>query len=198
MMTESDYLNLFHECQLTENPKKSQELHSVCRVLVTNQLLYALVQSASGVPWAVVACLHFRESNQDFKKHLHNGDPLTARTVHVPVGRPEKGYPPFTWTASAVDALSEVWRPREWSLPGALEFMERYNGLGYQKLAHINTPYLWDFTSAYTSGLYTADGHFDPAAREARPGAVAILKALTREGIDHELPDEYPTQTPLH
>jgi len=38
-----------------------------------------------------------------FKLHLHNGDPLTARTVNVPKGRPKTGQPPFAWGISAKD-----------------------------------------------------------------------------------------------
>jgi lysozyme family protein len=58
------------------------------------------------VPWELIAALHEREAGGSFKGHLHNGDPLTGRTYHVPAGRPAKGSPPFTWEASAIDALT--------------------------------------------------------------------------------------------
>ena len=59
-----------------------------------------------GIPWQFIAIIHSLECGCDFKLHLHNGDPLTARTVQVPAGRPVAGNPPFTWEASAeVDIL---------------------------------------------------------------------------------------------
>ena len=40
-----------------------------------------------------------------FDQHLHNGDPLSGRTTHVPPGRPRPASPPFTWEQSAHDAI---------------------------------------------------------------------------------------------
>ena len=177
MMTGSDYLQLFSTAQITVEPKKVQLLNSVCKIASVNSPVYSQVSKESGVPWQVIAAIHFRESDQNFTKHLHNGDPLTARTVHVPRDRPALGSPPFTWAESACDALKGFWHPPGWGIASCLEFIERYNGCGYQKHG-INTPYLWDYTSHYTSGLFTADGSFDPEAKESRPGAVAILKGL--------------------
>lgn len=179
----TDYLNLFESCVLTEDASKIRELEYVCKIAVTHQILYEAVSRHAFVPWALIAAIHFRESSQNFKAHLHNGDPLSARTVHVPAGRPKLGEPPFTWVDSAIDALSKVWRPKQWDVPGCLEFLERYNGLGYQKRG-INSPYLWNYTDKYVSGLFVADGKFDSSKVERRPGAVAILKTLEAEGFD--------------
>ena len=41
----------------------------------------------------------------DFNRHLHNGDPLSSRTTHIPQNRPVKGKPPFTWEESTIDVL---------------------------------------------------------------------------------------------
>jgi len=46
------------------------------------------------------------ECGFDFAGHLHNGDPLTDRTTHVPANRPINGTPLFSWQESAVDALT--------------------------------------------------------------------------------------------
>lgn len=150
---------------------------------MTHQNLYLTVQRFTQVPWFVVASIHFCESSLNFKRHLHNGDPLTDRTVHVPQGRPVYGQPPFTWIESAVDAFDSLWRPRFWDVSGALEFMERYNGLGYQKRG-INTPYLWGYTDKYTKGLYVADGKFDPEKVDQGPGCVAVVKTLSAKGVE--------------
>lgn len=177
-----DYQDLFTRSLVTMDPNRVTELGYVCGIALQNQKIYEAVSLSTTIPWPLVAAIHYRESDQNFKCHLHNGDPLTARTTHVPVGRPKQGEPPFTWTDSACDALGDLWRPDDWYIPGCLEFLERYNGMGYQKHG-INTPYLWDYTSLYDAGLYVADGVFDPKARESRPGAVAILKSLSIKGV---------------
>ena len=51
-----------------------------------NKLRYQNVETATGVPWHVIAAIHNLESSRRFDRHLHNGDPLTARTVHEPSG----------------------------------------------------------------------------------------------------------------
>lgn len=197
MMTLTDYLGLYSSCVLTTSPAKVKELDYVARVAATNKSTYFAVQAACNIPWPLVAAIHFREANQNFTRHLHNGDPLTARTVHVPVGRPLAGQPPFSWQNSASDALSGVWRPLAWDIANCLEFIERYNGLGYQKHG-INSPYLWDYTSKYTSGLFVSDGSFDPNASEARPGAVAILKTLESMGVSLEFSSMAATKPVFH
>lgn len=168
-----DYGLLYAEATIQRD--KLKILDFIYRCSVDHKKEYEQVSNRTGIPWSVIAAIHYRESDQNFKRHLHNGDPLSDRTIHVPVGRPRAGYPPFLWPESAVDSMSDTWRPLSWNVQGALEFMERYNGMGYQKVG-ILTPYLWDFTDKYTSGLFVSDHRFDPNVRENRAGCVAILK----------------------
>lgn len=177
MLTTSEYENLWSTCKLTEDPVKTAELALAQKLINVNQSRYSEVEKRAQVPWPVIAAIHFRESGCSFTRHLHNGDPLSARTVHVPSGRPTFGEPPFRWEDSAVDALSLYWTPPDWSVGHFLMFMERYNGLGYQKHS-VNTPYLWSYTNQYTSGLYVEDGSFDPGTVSKQAGTVAILKSL--------------------
>ena len=182
MLTGLDYSNLYNKCVLTSDSNSIQQLRKIVAVAIAKSNIYQSVSKSTQVPWQVIAAVHFRESNQNFDCQLHNGDPLTARTVHVPKSRPAYGQPPFTWVESATDALTVGrWTPTDWNIPGCLEFIERYNGLGYQRKG-INTPYLWDLTNQYTSGLFVKDGTFDPTAKENRPGCVAILKMLASSG----------------
>lgn len=176
------YLSLYTNCKLTKDPAERRQLDRVALTAINNQVLYQLVEHAAKVPWPVIAALHFRESGQSFKCHLHNGDPLRQRTVRVPEGRPVVGMPPFTWTTSAIDALSDFWKPKNWDLNGALEFLERFNGMGYRK-RNLPSPYIWGFTDVYKKGLYVADGKFDSEKIENRPGCVSILKTLHGCGV---------------
>ena len=139
----------------------------------------AVAKQFPHLPWWVVGVLHAMECDCNFNQHLHNGDPLTARTVQVPRGRPRAGSPPFTWAASALDALRYdcLDQVEDWSPGSALAAFERYNGLGY--LGHGKpSPYLWSFTDQYTAGKFTADGHYDPHAISQQPGCAALMKLL--------------------
>jgi lysozyme family protein len=142
--------------------------------------IYEAIQDASGLPWHLVGIVHYLESNCNFKTHLHNGDSLLNRTFRVPKGRPVNGEPPFTWEYSALDALKGrvLKGPR---LGDLLEFLERYNGMGYRKKG-INTPYLWSGTTAYYSGKYIRDGIFDHTAISKQVGGAAIYKNLILRG----------------
>lgn len=148
---------------------------------------YRTIEKSSDVPGPVIFVLHGRESTWSFKHHLHEGSPLTGRTKYVPVGRPLKGNPPFTFEESAIDALTydkmglKNWR----SLGDALQAIELYNGAGYQKF-HPETPspYLWAGTSIYSSGKYVADGKWSATARDKQLGCAAILKRMKERGVD--------------
>lgn len=178
----TDYQALFSSCQVTTDYQRLKELDQICLIAMANRPTYESVAAQAHIPWTVIAAIHFRESDQNFFRHLHNGDPLTDKTVHVPVGRPATGVPPFRWEYSAVDALLGRVKPESWNVTSTLEFIECYNGFGYQR-HDINTPYLWDWTNQYRSGLFVSDGKFDPDKKEDRPGAVALLLHLQKKGV---------------
>ena len=66
------------------------------------------MRRSPSVPARVIFVLHGRESTWSFRKHLHEGSPLTGRTRWVPKGRPKSGSPPFTFEESAEDALYKL------------------------------------------------------------------------------------------
>ena len=154
------------------------------RPLVENRATYAEVGGELGIPWWFVGIVHGLEASFDFACHLHNGDPLTARTVRVPKGRPETGSPPFTWRESAVDALRlrRLDGLGDWSIGAALDRLERYNGLGYRGRG-LPSPYLWSFSGHYERGKFVADGHFDPEAGSNQCGGGTLLRRLEERGL---------------
>jgi lysozyme family protein len=164
--------------------------------LITGRPRYEPVADAVGCPWQFVAVVHSLEADVRFDRHLHNGDPLTARTVQVPPGRPAKGSPPFTWEASADDALrlEGIHRWRDWSIPGMLFRLESYNGFGYRKKA-IHSPYLWSFSNHYVRGKFVADGVWDPDAVSGQIGAAVLLKRLA--AFNEFQPHPAPAPEPL-
>jgi lysozyme family protein len=164
-------------------PERRAAVMRVSRAIADNDHWprYQTVSQATGVPAHMVGILHSLECGLDFGRHLHNGDPLTARTVHVPKGRPWPGRPPFSWEASAADALQGLHTWTDWSLSGLAFTLEGYNGWGYRIHGNVS-PYLWSYTTAYTRGKYVSDGHFDPHAISQQPGAMALLLTLGEVG----------------
>jgi len=178
-----EYSLLYESCLIRPNRKAA--VGQVVRRLTANRPRYEKVAKALKMPWYVVAVIHNMEAGGDFKRHLHNGDALSARTTHVPAGRPKTGKPPFTWEASAIDALTGqglgTWK--DWSIPGALYKLEGYNGWGYRDHhPTVKSPYLWSFSNHYTKGKYVADGRFSPTAVSQQIGAAVLLKQLADSG----------------
>ena len=172
-----EYQAWYDACQI--RPARQGALAYYVKKLGQGRANYALVEQQLGIPWAFVGVIHGMECGFNFAAHLHNGDPLTARTVQVPAGRPAIGQPPFTWRQSAVDALTMkgYHQIADWSVPRMLWLLERYNGMGY-RIRRAPTPYLWSFSNLYEKGKYVQDGRYDPEAVSGQCGAALILKAI--------------------
>jgi len=162
--------------------KKTQVEH-MAKTAWAHRATYEEAGSPLGIPWWFIAGLHQMESTYNFKRHLHNGDPLDARTVQVPAGRPVAGNPPFTFAESTTDALVQKGfdGKTDWSLPRALYRFEAYNGWGYRPRG-IATPYLWGFSTLHEEGKYVADGTFDANAITKQCGVATMLRELANMG----------------
>lgn len=192
-----NYRELWKTQVLTADGQKQGT--AIAQKIVANQARYTAAVAGTPVPWWFVAVLHCMECSMRFDQHLHNGDPLSARTVHVPPGRPTAGSPPFTWEQSAHDAMQfqRLDRVTDWTLPNVLFNWHRYNGINNEyKRRGIPTPYLWSGSTHYKKGKYVADGVFDPDFVSRQIGAAVILKALVDRGavkVDEPAP---PTAKP--
>ena len=179
----SEYQSLFDTCQV--KPAKAEEVERIVSKLVANKSRYGAVGEPLGVPWHVIAAIHSMECSGDFGGHLHNGDPLSARTIRVPKGRPVAGNPPFTWEQSATDAVTYDGFPAwdDWTIPGVLYSVERFNGWGY-RLHHpdVKSPYLWSGSNHYVSGKYVSDGTWSDTAVSRQCGAATLLRRLAEMG----------------
>ena len=178
------YQNLFSTCVV--NPARVGEVNRIVARIMPNQARYHAMAGQLGIPWCFVALVHNMECGLNFNRHLHNGDPLTARTVQVPAGRPPVGQPPFTFEQSATDALTYQGFANlsDWSLPAILYRLEAYNGFGYHyRTPPINTPYLWGFSNHYTRGKYVKDHVFDPNAVSTQCGSAVLLFQMVENGM---------------
>jgi lysozyme family protein len=139
---------------------------------------YQAVERETGVPWPAIAVIHERESSQDWRASLAQGDPWNRVSVHVPAGRG-----PFdSWEAAAIDALVKcppfLARHKNWSIAAALTALETYNGIGYAARG-VASPYLWSGTNQYRAGKYVRDGVYDPGKVDPQLGCAALMIALT-------------------
>lgn len=169
-------------------PQWMHLVNGVAHRLVDAKARYQVVSDKTGVPWAVVAVIHERESSQSWSASLAQGDPWNRVSVHRPAGRG-----PFpSWEAAAEDALvvcaPHAARWEDWSIGGALTLLEEYNGLGYAARG-IPSPYVWSATDQYQRGKFVADGHFDPDAVDRQIGCAALLGRMTL--IDNTINSEW-------
>jgi lysozyme family protein len=179
-----EYVRLFEAAEV--RPQWAGDLAFYMKQARKFRPRYEKVANGLGIPWAFIACIHALESSFDFNTHLYNGDPLSAKTVHVPKNKPDA--PPangerYDWEESAKAAMRDKGfaSATDWSLPRLLYRLEAYNGFGYRS-RHVATPYLWSFSTVYDKGRFVADHRFDPDAGTRQAGAAVILKQLAREG----------------
>lgn len=167
-----------------------------------NSEIYGRVADASGLPAALIAALHWRESSGSFLKYLEQGDLLGTRTWAD--GRTNKGislpdntpgtilYPVNAWPEAAINCLTTGDAARNKSLLGIkqftgdlnllCEFAERYNGLGYRNKG-LNSPYVLSGTTGYFEGKFTDDHKYDPYAIDYQVGVLPMLRmALFPDG----------------
>lgn len=171
-----EYQRYYDRCE-TRPPFKGNVAYYL-KKLQHGRPFYEEVARQTGVPWAFIGVIHGMECGFDFGAHLHNGDPLSARTMQVPAGRPASGTPPFDWRVSAKDALTMkgFHQIEDWSAPCMLYLLEKYNGFGY-RMRRLPSPYLWSFSNLYDKGKFVKDGVFDANAISKQCGAGLVLKA---------------------
>jgi len=165
-------------------PTRKAEAANVALRLYRARQRYQAVERQTGVPWPAIAVIHERESSQDWRASLAQGDPWNRVSVHVPAGRG-----PFdSWEAAAIDALVKcppfLARHKDWSIAAALTALETYNGIGYAARG-VPSPYLWSGTNQYRAGKYVRDGVYDPGKVDPQLGCAALMIALM--DIDPEI-----------
>lgn len=178
-----EYVSLFNSCVISDAHRAQVTWYVNKLTDTTYDKSYDTVEDAVCIPWYFVGIIHAMEASFNFDAHLHNGDPLDKKTVHVPAGRPLVWLPPTDWPTSAEDALTieGFANQTDWSLARTLYRMEAYNGFGSRRKG-INTPYLWAFSNHYTKGKYVADGKWNPDYVSTQCGGAVMLKALITGG----------------
>jgi len=161
---------------MTTKPDMVASVENAARKLLKSKDRYKAVEIATGVPAAVIAALHMRESNADFTTYLGNGEPLSKKTRLVPKGRG-----PFkSWEEGAIDALTYqgLDKVRGWNVERACYAFEAFNGFGYRQYHSIRSPYLWGGTNQQQSGKYVADGVWDGTVMDRQLGACPVMQRM--------------------
>lgn len=195
MKIKPDYQSLWDTMEIIEKVN----LEYACQRIKVFESVYCDAEVKTGVPWEVLACMHYKEASLDFTKHLHNGDPMSdsdgrwLRTVKRPIKRPvlpPKNGSHYTWQESAIDAINHHLKGYSidifnftWDIPNTLWFMEAWNGFGFLNKG-VHTPYLWAGTNHYKEGLFIEKRDpagsyvsvFEPKKVAHTVGAAAILK----------------------
>ena len=178
------YLALYDNCAVRPERAAITDWHIGTLLKPENRGRYEEVGKRLQIPWFFIGIVHSLEAGFNFSGHLHNGDPLRARTWQVPAGRPKEWNPPTDWISSAADALAmkKYDNQPDWSVGQLLYRFEKYNGFGYRS-RRIETPYLWSFSNQYTKGKYVKDGVWDANAVSRQCGAALLVKELVSRGV---------------
>jgi lysozyme family protein len=182
------YEELFASCKIRS--RWLSQIQAIAEKIVSVRRQYDAIETQTTVPWWFIGIIHYREANFQ-EAHLHNGDPLTSRTVHFPEGRPVA--PPangliYTFVESAIDALCAIKydKAKDRSIAAWLWRFEMWDGFGYA-MRGLNSEYLWNgtnhFGSGQNQGKVLADGQFDPNAQSDRVGAAALVWYFLYKGM---------------
>ena len=183
---EKEFQMLYETMTFLSMQWKTKSL-SVAKKVLKYKVRYMKVEAKTGVPWEVIGQIHQLEAGGDFTKILHNGEKLPIKKTK----KGPKGRGPFnTWEESAIDALNIKKSPKHWTIGNTLDYLERYNGLGYRKYhSEINTPYLWSGSNHYTKGKYIEVKRFGRWRSKWKPnlvskqvGGALVLKQLQYKG----------------
>ena len=163
-----------------------------------NMERYQHAESQTGVPWQVIAAIHYREATMDPNKSIADGSPLTAGVSAD--GLPINSDPNidaanmanhFLSMASSVYGLDKG-ALASWTLDSWGQAFLAYNrGYMYKSAnqPYTNSPYVMNFlddahmnmqwikADSY-SGSKRLNGLFDNGTKDTRPGALVIASYL--------------------
>ena len=148
------------EHNVGHSTEKISEVATTAKTIADSSARYqTAAMNFPNLPWYVIGILHSMECACNFKIHLHNGDPLTARTVHDPKNRPPIWDPSWEWEKSAQDAITydRLDQVENWTLPRILYTFERYNGIVLRRRFGKATPDRRSYSNHYVRGKYVAD-----------------------------------------
>jgi lysozyme family protein len=166
------------------------------QVAIAHKAIYQQIEAATGVPWAMTAVLHRRESNANFGTYLGNGQSLAHITSMVPAGR-GPFFGPNAFVNGAIDAYRvEGWGSvKDWRLEKILYFCLLFNGVGSEAWGHPSS-YIWGLTNIQQPGKWVRDHDWDPNYMDTQPGCAPLLATILRLDPSVQFVRETPPEVP--
>lgn len=165
---------------LVIDPHVRSDVVRRARRILASRARYEPTSRAAGVPWFVIALIYDLEADGDPRKLL--------------TGARQDGGTDFDREAVAALRARGVTGPWH-DIPAVARALETWNGLDY-RVRGIHSPYLWAGTNHYDAGLYVGDGVWSPKAIPARPGGMAVLRAmLDLDPSSIDIDDQRPLPT---
>lgn len=161
------------------NPGRVQEFTTIAQFAINHKATYQELEAKTGVPWAMLAVIHRRESDANFNTYLGNGQSLTRVTTIVPKGRgPFTG--PTAFLDGGVDAIKiEGWGSIiDWRVEKQLYYSLLFNGIGTEPF-HPSS-YVWGGTNIQVPGKWVRDHVFDPTVMDPQPGCAPLLWTIAK------------------
>ena len=161
------------------NPGRVQEFTNEAQFAINHKATYQELEAKTGVPWAMLAVIHRRESNADFNTYLGNGQSLARRTTIVPIGRgPFTG--PTAFFDGGIDAIkAEGWGCiTDWRVEKQLYYSLLFNGIGTEP--NHPSSYIWGGTNIQVPGKWVRDHVFDPSVMDPQPGCAPLLWTIAK------------------
>ena len=165
--------------KMTINGIRVSSFHEQASIAVLHKATYQQLEKATGVPWAMLAVIHRRESDANFNTYLGNGQLLSKQTTIVPRGRgPFTG--PNAFIDGGIDAIKiEGWGSvTDWRLEKQLYYCLLFNGIGTEPF-HPSS-YIWGGTNIQQPGKWIRDHVYDPHVWDPQPGCAPLLKTIAQ------------------
>jgi lysozyme family protein len=170
---QAGYAAMWNTMEVT---RKEQALAAARRIIAMRPI-YEEAEQKTGAPWWFIGALHMRESNNNMRGCLTNGEMIIGTNKKTRLET--KGRGPFpTWVDSAIDcAILQGWdKVSDWSIERCLYEGEAFNGWGYLKRG--NSPYVWAGTNHYVKGKYVSDGRYSASHVDTQLGIACVMKAI--------------------
>jgi lysozyme family protein len=162
---------------MTINPPRQAEFTAEAQAALIHKSAYQEIEAATGVPWAMIACIHRREGNANFATYLGNGQSLSRVTTEVPAGRG----PFMSFLDGAKDAIKiEGWGSiQDWRLEKQLYYMLLFNGVGSEAWGHPSS-YIWGATNIQQPGKWIRDHVWSSTFMDPQPGCAPLLATIAK------------------
>jgi hypothetical protein len=131
-----------------------------------------IMKDKFGKEWVLKGLVWIREREEEIERSIRRYYTINSVRIGTDIDQ------------TITKTINEVLQWDGVSLPYKLYTIEKFNGLGYEKVKpKINSPYLWNGSNHYTRGKYVRDGVYDPNKMDKQCGVAVAYKVVEMYGI---------------